>query len=67
VYINEGTVVKRDQIIGKAGNLSRYNRYGILFSLQYRGKSLKYDEDRKRFMKNHSGQSHEKLSKNNFF
>lgn len=51
ISIKEDDVVNQDQIIGIAGNLSRYDKYGILFSIQLKGNGLEFDKDKKKFIK----------------
>lgn len=51
INIKEDDAVNRDQIIGVAGNLSRYEKYGILFSIQHKGNGLEFDRDKKKFIK----------------
>ena len=50
ISIKKGDQVDTDQIIGIAGNLSRYKKYGILFSIQYKGNGLEFDKSRKKFI-----------------
>lgn len=51
IYVKKDTLIKSNQIIGKAGNLSRYDKYGILFSIQYKGTGLKFDPGTGKFIK----------------
>ncbi len=51
INIKEDDEVNQDQIIGIAGNLSRYEKYGILFSIQHKGNGLEFDKDKKKFIK----------------
>ena len=50
INIKKGDKVEIDQVIGIAGNLSRYKKYGILFSIQYKGNGLEFDKSRKKFI-----------------
>ena len=50
INIKKGDKVEIDQVIGIAGNLSRYKKYGILFSIQYKGNGLEFDKSRKKFV-----------------
>lgn len=50
INIKKGDHVDSDQVIGIAGNLSRYKKYGILFSIQYKGNGLEFDKTRKKFI-----------------
>jgi LysM repeat protein len=50
INIKKGEQVTTDQVIGIAGNLSRYKKYGILFSIQYKGNGLEFDKSRKKFI-----------------
>jgi hypothetical protein len=52
VYVKKGNTVKKNEVIGSAGNLSRYKKNGILFSMQYKEESLKFDMAKKRFFIN---------------
>ena len=47
----KGDIIKKDQILGLAGNLSRYDKYGILFSIQDKGNGLKFDTKKQKFIK----------------
>jgi len=52
IYVKQGDKVKINQLIGKAGSLSRHDKFGILFSIQYKGNSLEFDQNNKKFIKN---------------
>ncbi|MBN2546892.1 MAG: LysM peptidoglycan-binding domain-containing protein [Spirochaetes bacterium] len=52
IYVKQGDKVKNNQLIGKAGSLSRHDKHGILFSIQYKGNSLEFDQNNKKFFKN---------------
>jgi len=51
LYIKKGDRIKKDQTLGLAGNLSRYDKYGILFSIQDKGNGLKFDTKKQKFIK----------------
>jgi len=51
INVKKGDKVNSNQTIGVAGNLSRYKKYGILFSIQHKGNGLEFDQDRKKFIK----------------
>lgn len=51
IYVKKGDRIKKDQIIGLAGNLSRYDKYGILFSIQDKGNGLKFDIKKQKFIR----------------
>ncbi len=52
IYVKKGDNINLNQIIGLAGNLSRFNKHGILFSIQYKGIGLKFDIKKQKFIKN---------------
>lgn len=49
VYVKKGQTIKKGEIIGKSGDISRYEKKGILFSLQKKGEPLKFDMLVKKF------------------
>lgn len=51
ICVKKGERVTKAQPIGLAGNLSRYNKAGILFSIQDKGAGLEYDVKEKKFVK----------------
>lgn len=48
-YIKKGDKVKKLQLIGISGIISRYSKYGIIFSIQRDGNYLKYDFEENKF------------------
>jgi lipoprotein YgeR len=52
IYVRQGDKVSKNQIIGTAGNLSRYKKNGILFSVQYKSTGLRFDMEKMKFYRN---------------
>lgn len=52
IYVKSGEKIEKNQTIGIAGQLSRYKKPGLLFSLIYNKKGLKFDMNRKKFFIN---------------
>ncbi len=48
--VSAGTTVTRGQVIGVSGNIRRFNRQGIVFSVYNPGKNIRYDEATGRFV-----------------
>lgn len=51
IYVNMHEEVRRDQTIGIAGMLSRYDKPGLLFSIVNNNKGLKFDMTSRKFVK----------------
>ncbi|MCG8570172.1 MAG: peptidoglycan DD-metalloendopeptidase family protein [Spirochaetes bacterium] len=49
ITIKKGDKVSKNQVIGTAGQLSRYKKPGLLFSLSYQKKNLKFDMNTLKF------------------
>lgn len=49
VYIKKNEKVKKFQPLGMNGIISRYSKYGLIFSIQKDGKYLKYDFEKNKF------------------
>ncbi|OHD06875.1 MAG: hypothetical protein A2086_08125 [Spirochaetes bacterium GWD1_27_9] len=49
LFVKQGNKIQKGASIGVAGNLSRYSKPGILFSIQYKGNSLKFDMEKEKF------------------
>ncbi len=49
IYVKKDSVIKRGQVIGKAGFFTKYNEPGIMFSIIRNGKPLKFDMNKERF------------------
>ncbi|HOJ64405.1 MAG TPA: LysM peptidoglycan-binding domain-containing M23 family metallopeptidase [Spirochaetota bacterium] len=49
VYFKKGDKIASSQLIGTAGIIARYSKYGLIFSLQKNGSYLKYDFEKNKF------------------
>jgi murein DD-endopeptidase MepM/ murein hydrolase activator NlpD len=49
INVKKGDKVIKNQNIGNAGNLSRYKKNGILFSVQYKNAGLRFDMEKMKF------------------
>jgi len=49
--IKAGDIISKNQVIGTAGSISRYNKNGILFSVQYKEDNLRFDMEKQKFYK----------------
>lgn len=51
IYLKPGDIVKSNQVIGKIGKISRYDKFGILFAIQYKGTVLEFNKEENKFVK----------------
>jgi len=49
IYVKKNQKIYSNEVIGKVGNLTRYKKSGILFSIQQNDKPLKFDMEKNKF------------------
>ena len=49
IYVKKNQRILANEVIGKVGNLSRYKKPGMLFSIQQNDKPLKFDMEKNKF------------------
>ncbi len=49
IYVKKNQKISSNEVIGKVGNLTRYKKCGMLFSIQQNDKPLKFDMEKNKF------------------
>ena len=49
ISVQKGDKLKKNQVIGTAGHLSRYQKNGVLVSVQYKNSGLRFDMEKMKF------------------